>query len=236
MSETSLNMKFKSSLLAQSRIKQLLTILTLTLFLQTAYSQLNSNRFLISGRFSGGLIQKDFYSTYGLSGEYIIKNKFGLVYNIDGISSKNGFRLHSPIGLATGGILFYTGVKSLSDKDTEWYAKFGVIGGLILMAMPDGISYHQNIGYRWDISPYANLLGIEMTFDDNHDLDVVNYACSFGVKTSYLIKDNLFCSGYLETRKTGDYPWSLGIGGGFGFSIKHKEEATPNEINKNQKK
>ena len=96
-------MNFKSFPLTQLRINQVLTILTLTLFLQTTYSQLNSNRFLISGRISGGLMQKDLYTTYGLSTEYLIKNRFGLIYNLEGISSKNQFSLHSPMGL-TGGL------------------------------------------------------------------------------------------------------------------------------------
>ena len=187
------------------------------------FTQINTNRFLISGRISGGLMQKDLYSSYGFSSEYIIKNKFGLIYNIDGFSTQKQFNLHSPMGLTGGSLLIYAGLVSLTDGDPETSASFGLIGGLICLILPDGISYHHNIGYKWDLSPYANLLGIDFIFNDQRKFESIDYACSFGFKTSYLLKDNLFCSGYLETRKSGELPWTLGIGGGFGFTIKHKD-------------
>ena len=203
---------------------------------KNSFSQLNTNRFLISGRISGGLMQKELYTTYGISTEYLIKNRFGLIYNLDGISSKNQFSLHSPMGLTGGSLLIYAGLVCLTDGDPETSPGLGLIGGLICLILPDGISYHHNIGYRWDISPYANLLGIDFVFNDQRKFETINYACSFGVKTSYLISDNLFCSGYVETRKSGEFPWTFGIGGGLGFTLKHKDEPLPNETNKNQNK
>ncbi len=216
-------MNFKSLPLTKLRIKQALVILTLSLFIIPVNSQINTNRFLISGKISGGLIQKELYTTYGISSEYLIKNRFGLIYNLDGISSKNQFSFHSPMGLTGGSLLIYAGLVSLTDGDPETSGNIGLIGGLICLILPDGISYHQNIGYKWDLSPYANLLGIDFVFNEQRKFETINYACSFGVKTSYLISDNLFCSGYVETRKSGEIPWTFGIGGGLGFTIKHKD-------------
>lgn len=184
-------------------------------------AQLTANKFLISERTSLGAIDKNLFGTYGISVEYLIKNRFGLIYNLEGVSKKESFTLHTPLGLPAGAILMTAGVYSLfnSDSTTESSTKFGIIGGLFLLTLPDGITYHQTIGYKWDISPYANLLGLDFIFERNK-LEKLKYACSFGVKTSYLLTDKLFCYGFIESRKTGGVPWGFGMGVGIGMTFK----------------
>lgn len=185
-----------------------------------SFSQLNTSKFLVSGKTSLGHSNLGFYGNYGFSFERIFNNRIGAVYNLEGISRKNNFGLHTPMGIAGGPILFAAGIANEVDKDTSTSGTFGIIGGILLFILPDGITYHQNIGYYWDVSPYANLLGLEFEFNDQHKLDALKYACSFGIKTSYLLKDNVFCFGYIETRKTGGYPWGLGVGMGISLSFK----------------
>jgi len=213
-------------------MKSFFSLLSLLLLINSLHAQINTNRFLISGKLSGGMIQKDFYTTYGLSAEYLIKNKFGLVYNLDAISSNKTFSLHNTMGITGGALLIYDGFLSITDNDPKTTPDFGLIGGIICLIIPDGISYHQPIGYRWDISPYANLLGVDFVYNSSKQFENIRYACSFGTKFSYLFKDNLFYAFYVETRKSGIQPWSLGIGAGLGFTIKHKEESVQNKTEK----
>jgi hypothetical protein len=194
------------------------------------FSQLNTSKFLVSGRCSIGLTDKKNYSTYGASTEWLIKNKLGVIYNIDYIKRQENFSLHVPMGMTGGPFLIAAGLSNAFDNDTSSKGSFGIIGGLILFILPDGISYHQNIGYRWDIAPYANILGLEFVFDEQRKFDALKYACSFGLKTSYLIKDNLFSFGYVETRKTGGFPW--GVGAGIGIGMTFGKNLPPIEIPK----
>lgn len=208
--------------------KPLLFILLLFSFVANA--QLTQSQFLFSGKYSLGKIDTALYNNYSLNFEIIVHDNIGLNYNFD-LCMRNDkvHQVHTPMGLIGGPFLILASLASGSDDEdsTSSFNGMGVIGFLLLV-LPDGVSFHIPAAYRWDISPYANVLGIDFVKNRSTKENWVKYACSFGTKVNYVLNDKFVFSGFMEVRKTAGIP--LGFGGGFGVGItfgeRNKEEET----------
>jgi hypothetical protein len=89
----------------------------------------------------------------------------------------------------------------------------------MIMAIPDGISYHIPVGYRWDISPYVNVLGFDyVPADSDVGKNYLLYSASAGVRCSYWFADRFFAKAFVETRKAGQLGWNFGGGLALGWS------------------
>lgn len=208
-------------------MKKIFTLLCFTL-VANGYicAQLNTNTYHIYGKTSIGVIDTAFYSSYGLSAEIFANKKLSFNYNFDYTLRKdNVTQLHTPMGLVGGPILMAIGLGNAADADTTTSGAFGVLGGLLLLVLPDGVSYHQNVGYRGDISPYANLLGIDFIHNRTLHERKIKYACSFGVRGTYVVAEHFTFSAFAETRKTASIPWGFGGGIGIGYTFKKKENS-----------
>jgi hypothetical protein len=207
---------------------------TLTLLLFIAFSigakaqlQLTDYKFHVYGRAGLGSVQSALFNSYSLNGEFIFKNKFGINYNFDYVSRQDDLRhFHMTMGLLGAPVLFGIGLGKTFAGDTTSSGAFGVIGGLILLVLPDGVSYHISPKDGWDISPYANILGLDFIKNRATGDEYLKYACSFGVKSTYLIKERFTVSGFLETRQAASFGWSFGGGIGIG-AVLGKREANP---------
>lgn len=179
--------------------------------------QLTNHQFNLYGKYSYGFNSSSNYHNYGLNGELIVHRNFGINYNFDFVDRSDDFRqIHTPMGIVGGPLVIAAGLSNVFDGDSTSSGGLALVG-IVLFFLPEGVSFHQNIGYRWDISPYANLLGIDFIKNRATDESWIKYACSFGVRGTYVLKDRVTFSPFIETRKTASVPW--GFGGGFAIGV-----------------
>jgi hypothetical protein len=124
-------------------MKLLIAIGILFSFGFRALTQLHDSPFHIQTRYGIGTVQQTVYVNYSLHGEYSLKNKIGLNYNFDYTIRKDSItQFHTSIGILAAPVLFGIGLTKSIDSDTTTKGTWGIIGGIILLVLPDGISYH----------------------------------------------------------------------------------------------
>jgi hypothetical protein len=199
-------------------------LLTFCFIYSLGFSQLTANRFNVNTKFSIGIIDSAFYYNPALSAEIIIHDRFGLNYNLDLVRRNDLInQTRVPMGLVGGPIVMVLGLANLTDGDTTNGNGFGILLGVLMLALPDGVSFHQPLGYRGDLSPYVNALGIDFVRNKNMDEHLIKYSCSFGLKGSFLVKDHFVLSAFLEGRKTAGIPLGFGGGVGVGYAFKKRD-------------
>ena len=199
-------------------------LLTFCFIYSLGFSQLTANRFNVNTKFSIGIIDSAFYYNPALSAEIIIQDRFGLNYNLDLVRRNDLInQTRVPMGLVGGPIVMVLGLANLTDGDTTNGNGFGILLGVLMLALPDGVSFHQPLGYRGDLSPYVNALGIDFVRNKNMDERLIKYSCSFGLKGSFLVKDHFVLSAFLEGRKTAGIPLGFGGGVGVGYAFKKRD-------------
>jgi len=191
----------------------------------SAESQLTSNKAHVFVKYGYGQVDTSTFHIYSLSGEYLVNRYIGLNYNFDLLFRRDQLRqFHSSIGALAGPPLIAIGVFSAIANTASSNSTFdlGILGGLLGLAIliaPDGVSFHIPVSYRWDISPYANVLGVDFIRDKNTNDTYFKYAMSFGAKTTYLQHDHFTLNAFAETRKVAGMGWSLGAGFGLGWTF-----------------
>lgn len=199
-------------------------LLTFCFVHSLGFSQLTANRFNVNTKFSIGKIDSAFYYNPALSAEIIIHDRIGLNYNLDLVRRNDLInQTRVPMGLLGGPIVMALGFANLADGDTTNGNGFGILLGVLMLALPDGVSFHQPLGYRGDLSPYVNALGIDFVRNKNINERLIKYSCSFGLKGSFLVKDHFVFSAFLEGRKTAGIPLGFGGGLGVGYAFKNRD-------------
>jgi hypothetical protein len=189
-----------------------------------SFAQLTDYKFHLYGRAGVGSVQSVMYNSYSLNAEFLFKNKFGINYNFDYVTRQDDLRnIHLTMGILGAPVLFGIGLVNSLDSDTTDSGGFGIVAGIALLALPDGISYHITPKYGWDISPYANMLGLDFIKNRKTGGTYLKYACSFGLKSSYLFKERFTLSGFIETRQAAGFGWSIGGGIGVGAVFGKRE-------------
>jgi len=207
--------------------KNLLATLTFILFTQIVSAQLMDHKFHLYGRYGFGGVQNTSFSIASLNAEILLK-KIGLNYNFDYQMRKDSInQFHTSMGILGAPVLFGIGLSNAVDGDSTSSGAFGILGGLLLLVLPDGVSYHYSPAYKWDLSPYANILGLDFIKDKKTDEFYLKYACSFGVKSTYIISDLITVTGFVETRQAARFGWGFGGGLGLGVLLGKKETPIP---------
>ena len=210
--------------------KNLLATLTFILFTQIVSAQLMDHKFHLYGRYGFGGVQNTSFSIVSLNAEILLKKNVGLNYNFDYQMRKDSInQFHTSMGILGAPVLFGIGLSNAVDGDSTSSGAFGILGGLILLVLPDGVSYHYSPAYKWDLSPYANILGLDFIKDKKTDEFYLKYACSFGVKSTYIISDLITVTGFVETRQAARFGWGFGGGLGLGVLLGKKETPIPVE-------
>ena len=192
-------------------------------------AQLTQKNGYIGIKTSYGFVDTSFYTNYGLTGEYILQNRFGLVYNLEYQKRTDNYKhIHASVGSLAGPPLILIGlISGLANSANDGTSSGSVFGlgylgtliGLLITVLPDGVSYHIPFGYNGDIAPYANVLGIDYIWNKNVGYSQWKYSCSFGVKGTYWHQSNWMLQGFLETRKVASTGWAFGAGLGAAYSI-----------------
>ncbi|HLP55289.1 MAG TPA: hypothetical protein VK151_09685 [Fluviicola sp.] len=206
-------------------------ILSLLIFfaVPTAQAQLTYGDGHVFAKYSYGIVDSARYHNYSVSGEFFVNEFIGLNYNFDLMFRNDNIRqFHSSVGALAGPPLILIGVISAAanndenDDTDDSQFNLGVLGallGVLILVAPDGVSLHIPVSYKWDISPYANVLGIDFVRNKNTDQNKFKYAMSFGCKTTYLTYSNFTLNAFMETRKVAGMGWSFGGGFGVGYAI-----------------
>lgn len=179
--------------------------------------QLNEKFINLTAKYSAGKIDTAIYNNFSFTGEIILHKYVGVNYNFDYLLRNDNVRhIHSSMGLLGGPILIGAGFSNLFDGDSTTRGTM-ILVGIVILALPDGVSFHIPAGYKVDVSPYANVLGLDFVKNRATNQTYLKYAASFGVKTTYLFNEKFTLAGFVETRKTAGMLW--GIGGGIGIGI-----------------
>lgn len=184
-----------------------------------AQAQLTEKKIHLTAKYSFGSIDSAIYQNISAGFEWHVHKYIGINYNFELMFRNDNYRhIHTPMGLIGGPII----ILASAVNSFGFYANgngSGIWIGLLILALPDGISGHIPVGYKWDLSPYANILGIDFVKNRNNNDSWIKYACSFGTRVNYSHNENLtFCT-FLETRKTAGYPWGVGGGVGIGYAF-----------------
>lgn len=199
--------------------------------------QVTNYRWHTYAKLSGGIIDSSRYINGGISAEYMLFKRFGLNYNLEFQHRTDKYNhLHASVGSLAGPPLIVIGLisglaNSSNDssiaESTFGLGYLGTLMGLLITILPDGVSYHVPIGYKWDVSPYANVLGFDWIRNKEIGYSEFKYSCSFGVRGTYLITDRLTAIGFIETRKAAPTGWGIGAGIGMGYLFKVREIENP---------
>ncbi|MEY3237359.1 MAG: hypothetical protein RI883_1460 [Bacteroidota bacterium] len=181
------------------------------------FGQLNEKFINLTAKYSVGKIDTVIYNNFSFTGEIILHKYVGVNYNFDYLLRNDNVRhIHSSMGLIGGPILIGAGFSNLFDGDSTSKGTM-ILVGIAILALPDGVSFHIPASYKIDVSPYANVLGLDFIKNRTTNQSYLKYAASFGVKTTYLFNEKFTLAGFVETRKTAGMLW--GIGGGIGVGM-----------------
>ena len=233
-------MKVILTMKSQKMKKVFLSIVLLFICFKTE-SQVTNYRWHTYGKISGGMIDSSAYVNGGLSAEYMLFKRIGLNYNLEFQHRTDKYNhFHASVGSLAGPPLIVIGLISglansaNNGSNSESVFGLGYLGtlmGILITVLPDGVSYHFPIGYKWDVSPYANVLGFDWIRNRKKGYSEFKYSCSFGVRGTYLINDRMTAIGFIETRKAAPTGWGIGAGIGLGYLFKLRENDTQDNPN-----
>jgi hypothetical protein len=189
-------------------------------------AQLTQKSFRLEANGIFGTFGNSSYTGGQLGARWLISDRIGLRYNFDLLYRGNNHQhIHTPMGLVGGPILIAAGIGNALDKDsTSSSGGLGILTGILLLALPEGISFHQALGDRFEVSPYANLLGIDFIRNRTTGDNRVKYAFSLGTQVSVHLFSKLTAQAFVETRKVAGVPWGFGAGIGLGWAMGMKQE------------
>lgn len=198
----------------------------------SSFGQLTSYKWHTFAKFSVGKIDSATYLNGGLSAEYMLFKHIGLNYNLEFQHRTDSYNhLHGSIGSVGGPVIFALGaakgILNAVDGDTTNNTGIGALGmlaGILVFVLPDGVSYHIPIGYKGDLSPYFNFLGFDWVRNKRIGYSEFKYACSLGIRGTYMLSDRLTAIGFVETRKCAPTGWGIGGGIGLGYLFKIKKD------------
>jgi hypothetical protein len=183
-------------------------------------AQLTESKFHLEAKYSLGGIDTAFYNNYGANFEWFVHRNIGINYSLDYLNRNDNYRsIHTPMGLLAAPISLLVVASSpfsFNSGNTLWFL-------LLMLAIPDGISLHIPYRYKWDFSPYANVLGLDFVKNSSNDQSWIKYGCSFGIKATYMLNDRFTAASFIETRHSNGFGWGFGGGASLGFVFKQRD-------------
>ena len=189
------------------------------------YSQLTDFKHHFQAKYSYGRVSNINYQALSFNLEWHSKKRFGLLYNLDFINRPDKIKqVHASVGTLLGppilgiGILKAFTKDSIKSSDLDFGAG-GIFIGIVMILLPDGVSYHFPISKNIDVAPYFNFLGVDYIRDRNLLNNYFKYSCSLGTKLNFITKSQITFSAFIEARGVASYGWSFGGGLGVGYAF-----------------
>ncbi len=193
----------------------LLLLLNCTALAQSDYSKLDVNFGL-----GTNLYQGQFQPTWNLQAELHLNARWSLLYNynIGSLDDSNHY-LHAPMSLfAVGPVTRFLTQNTYTIGD--FFGSLAV--GMLTALIPEGIAYHYPLAYRYDLSAYANPLGLAYVFTDIFLLDkAVRYNTNIGCKLTYYSRFGLLANVHTQLNYMGSYGFYPSAGFGLGYAFGH---------------
>lgn len=168
------------------------------------------NDALVGGHYQSQLMQRSSYfdNVYGLNASYFVTDRISLEYSLSYIVSNDGPNYGRLYG---GSVLAGYGVGLASRSiDTEGLWTLAILSLLV----PEGVSYHMPINHQVTLSPYANLLTVDIASDFWRMSNALGLRINMVAKDKIVIAPDAF--GIVQYR-------GRGVGGsvvGFGFGLR----------------
>jgi hypothetical protein len=188
-------------------MKKLLLIFIFILILEKAFSQYQKENLMISVE-TNQLNYENQLTKYGFGIEfqYYVNDYFGLNSHL--IFGEN--YVHIPLGLVAIFAALLGGGNCNDCGDLN-----GCNSIFLLAILSDGVIFHIRIFGKPVLSPYLNLLGLDMIYDkDNGSKNYITG--SVGIKFNYLLSKNINFSPFVELKRIYDQS-TRGIS--FGISV-----------------
>jgi hypothetical protein len=193
-----------------------LFLLNGVVYAQSDYSKLDVNFGL-----GTNLYQGQFQPTWNLQAEYHLNAHWSLLYNynLGSLDSTNHY-LHAPMSLfAVGPVTRFLTQNTYTIGD--FFGSLAV--GMLTALIPEGIAYHYPLAYRYDLSAYANPLGLTYVFTDIFLLDkAVRYNTNIGCKLTYYSRFGLLANVHTQLNYMGSYGFYPSAGFGLGYAFGHR--------------
>lgn len=190
-----------------------------------AHAQLTDYKHHFQTKYSYGATNGTNYHALSFNLEWHSKRRIGLLYNLDFIARPDNIKqVHAGVGNLLGPPILGIGILTAFTKDTVRdsdldYGAGGILLGILMILLPDGVSYHIPTSFRTDITPYVNFLGVDYIRDRNVHANYFKYGVSIGTKLNYWSKSNFTFSLFAEARGVASYGWSIGAGFGLGYAF-----------------
>lgn len=168
------------------------------------------NDAFIGGHYQSQLMQRSSYfdNVYGISASYFVADRISLEYSLSYIISNDGPNYGRLYG---GSVLAGYGVGLASRSiDTEGLWTLAILSLLV----PEGVSYHLPINHQVTLSPYTNLLSVDIASDFWRMSNALGLRINMVAKNKIVIAPDAF--GIIQYR-------GRGAGGsvvGFGFGLR----------------
>ena len=193
-----------------------LFLLNGVVYAQSDYSKLDLNFGL-----GTNLYQGQFQPTWNLQAEYHLNAHWSLLYNynLGSLDSTNHY-LHAPMSLfAVGPVTRFLTQNTYTIGD--FFGSLAV--GMLTALIPEGLAYHYPLAYRYDLSAYANPLGLAYVFTDIFLLDkAVRYNTNIGCKLTYYSRLGLLANVHTQLNYMGSYGFYPSAGFGLGYAFGHR--------------
>lgn len=200
-------------------MRSVILVLTL-LFSPSCLTQLNEHEGHIWMKTGLGYSTKSTYTTIGFNGEYLITRRIGLNYNLEAFIRKDSLiQYHSSVGSLAGPPIILFSLFLKTGNNTFDLGTLGTFAGIAMLVAPDGVCYHIPVGYRVDIAPYVNVLGVDLIRNTHYKFNQFKWANSYGVKSCYWFDNGFTLNAFVESRKTASLPWQFGGGIGIGYAF-----------------
>lgn len=197
-------------------VLSLLLLLNCNAFGQSDYSKLDVNFGL-----GNNLYQGQFQPVWNLQAELHLNTHWSLLYNynLGSLDSSNHY-LHAPMSLfAVGPVTRFLTQNTFTIGD--FFGSLAV--GMLTALIPEGLAYHYPLAYRYDLSAYANPLGLAYVFTDLFLLDKgVRYHTNIGCKLTYYSRVGLLANAYTQLNYMGSFGFYPSAGFGLGYAFGHR--------------
>lgn len=184
-------------------------LIVLSLFVFGAYmAQSQTTRFSLNGN----SILNSRFSAFSVnpSIDIGVSEHFNIHYSLGfGVRGNSKFYMHLPASAPLGMLAFIAGIGD--------YSNFLSYLGIILIILPEGVSYDIPLNDNWELTPFININSAEcFTSGVNNDF---NYLLSAdgGVAARYYFSDKFFGQVYSSAKIIESKAW--GVSGGFGFGL-----------------
>jgi hypothetical protein len=180
---------------------------------QSDYSKLDINFGLGSNLYNWKV-----QPVWNLQGELHVNSRWSLLYNYNlGSLDTNNLYVHAPMSLfAVGPVTRFLTQNSYTIGD--FFGSLAV--GLLTAVIPEGVAYHYPLAYRYDLSAYANPLGLAIVLSNNPALNErVRYQTNLGVKLTYYSRLGLLANVHTQLNYMGYYGFYPSAGFGIGYAF-----------------